>query len=63
MKAIVDADACIACELCVNVCPEVFAVGPDGKAIAKVDPVPPEFEAGAQDAAAQCPVECIKIEK
>lgn len=34
----------------------------DDKAIAYVDPVPPEVEAACQEAAESCPVSCIAME-
>jgi ferredoxin len=61
MKATVDPELCIGCGLCPEICPQVFEM-PDDKARAKVDPVPPEFEDDARDAAQQCPSEAIKIE-
>jgi len=39
MKAKVDPDLCIGCELCVNLCPEVFRME-DGKAVAFTTVVP-----------------------
>jgi ferredoxin len=61
MKAIVDKDACLGCGVCAEGCPEVFEMI-DDKAVAKVDPVPPEHEKACRDAGEQCPVEAIKIE-
>lgn len=61
MKAIVDADTCTGCELCVDTCPEVFEMD-DDKAKVKVDPVPPEVEESCREAADDCPVEAITIE-
>jgi ferredoxin len=59
MKAIVK-DTCIACGLCIEICPEVFQMGPQ---IAEViaDPIPQEAEETAQQAATDCPVEAIEI--
>ena len=62
MKAIVDKDLCIECGLCHDLCPEVFQIGDDGKAIAKADEIPDEVKASCRDAAQQCPTEAIKIE-
>lgn len=59
MKATVD-ESCIACELCVSVCPEVFEMG-DGIAVVKADPVPADAEASAREAAESCPVDAIAI--
>lgn len=61
MKAIVDKEACIGCGLCPSVCPDVYKMGADDKAVVYVDPVPPKFEGCAQEAAEQCPVTAIKI--
>lgn len=61
MKATVDSSSCTGCELCVDTCPAVFEMA-DGVARAKVSPVPAAEEAACKDAAASCPVECIKIE-
>ena len=61
MKATVDKDMCIGCGLCVDVCPQVFSMEQDGKAVAKDTLVPPDTEASCRDAAQQCPVEAIKI--
>lgn len=61
MKALVDQDTCIGCELCVETCPEVFRMEGD-KAIAYTNPVPPEVEATAQKATDDCPVTAITIE-
>jgi len=59
VKATVD-DSCIACELCVSTCPEVFEMG-DAIAVVKADPVPPAAEASCRDAADACPVDAITI--
>lgn len=60
MKATVD-DSCIACGLCIEMCPEVFEMGDDNIAKVKKDPVPPEQEETCKEAAAACPVEAIKV--
>lgn len=54
-------DSCTACGLCVDTCPGVFDMADD---VAEViaDPVPAEFEALAQQAADECPVEAIIVE-
>lgn len=54
-------DSCTACGLCVDTCPDVFDMG-DELAEVIADPVPPQFEASAQQAADECPVEAIIVE-
>lgn len=61
MRAIVDPQICISCELCTQICPEVFKMEGD-KAVAYVDPIPVEREYSCKDAADSCPVNAIKIE-
>lgn len=61
MKATVT-DECIGCELCVNVCPEVFEMG-DSLAEVKTDPVPPDAEDKAREAAEGCPTDAIVLEE
>ena len=62
MKAIVDEDACTGCAACQDVCPEVFDMNEDEIAIVKVEPIPAEHEAAAEEAAESCPVEAITLE-
>ncbi len=62
MKATVDPDLCTGCELCVETCPDVFEMNNDAVAQAKVDVVPADAEACAQEAAEDCPAEAITIE-
>jgi ferredoxin len=60
MKARVDTGLCIGCELCVQLCPEVFRM--EGEfAAAIAGGVPPEHEKAARQAAGDCPVEAIAI--
>jgi ferredoxin len=61
MKASIDPDLCSGCELCVQTCPEVFEMQGD-VAVVKVDPIPDELQASAQEATDDCPVEAIKME-
>ena len=61
MKARVDQDSCISCQLCVSVCPKVFTMDSDDKAEAVEEELSPELEECAKEAAAQCPVEAITV--
>ena len=62
MKATVDPDLCIGCELCVDTCPEVFEMNDDDLAVVIVDEIPADAEDTAQEAADDCPSEAIIIE-
>jgi ferredoxin len=62
-KVVVE-DTCIACEACVDVCPDVFEMG-DDIAVVKSDVDEAKMEAnedGIVEAAEQCPVDAIKYE-
>ena len=60
MKAIVDADACTGCGLCVATCPEVFDMNDDDDlAIVIADPVPAAAEDTCQEAAEGCNLEIL----
>ena len=54
-------DTCTACGLCVETCPEVFAMG-DDMAEVLVDQVPAEHKETTQQAADECPAEAIIVE-
>ncbi len=62
MKAIVDPDECTGCELCVDICPDVFEMKGD-LAVAKVEEVQSGAEESCRQSAEDCPVEAIKIDK
>lgn len=61
MKAIVDAELCVGCGLCVSTCPDVFEMEED-KAIVKGNTVPADKEEMCKQAKDECPVEAIIIE-
>jgi len=61
MKAKIDRDGCIACELCANTCPEVFRMADDGLAEVHVDEVPKEVEDTAKECEENCPVSVIHV--
>jgi ferredoxin len=61
MKAVVDADLCTGCELCVDTCPDVFEME-DDVAIVIADPVPGDAEDDTTEAAESCPAEAITVE-
>ncbi len=61
MKAIVDQETCIGCELCPTICPEVFQMGDDGLAHTIMDRIPADLQNTAKEAAESCPVQAIKI--
>ena len=43
MKAYVDKDTCIGCGLCPEICPEIFKMEDDGKAVASKNEVARKF--------------------
>lgn len=62
-KVYVDKDLCIGCGLCADQCPNVFALDDDGKAeVTSQEAANAEIQC-AQDAAATCPTEAIKVEE
>jgi ferredoxin len=63
MKATVDADTCIGCGLCPDICPEVFKLNDENIAEVIADPVPSEASDAAKEACDSCPVNAISIEE
>jgi ferredoxin len=61
MKAVVNAEACVGCGLCANMCAEVFLME-DDKAIVIGNSIADEMVDSAKEAATSCPVEAIVIE-
>jgi ferredoxin len=61
MRVTVDEEACIACGLCAETCPEVFELK-DDKVIVKMEEVPEELVESCREAAEECPVEAIQVE-
>lgn len=62
MKTKVDENTCTGCGLCVDTCPEVFAMD-DSVAKVIMAEVPKKAEAACREAADNCPVEAIAIEE
>lgn len=60
MKAFVDKSGCIACGMCVSICPDAFQIGSDGLAEVYIEPVP--SETSALEARNNCPVSVISVE-
>ena len=61
-KANVDKDMCIGCGACTGICPTVFALDDEGKAVSQVEEVSADDEASAEEAAASCPVSAITVD-
>ncbi len=62
MTTRVDDQACTACGLCVDTCPEVFQMGEDEEvAVVIGEAVPPAAEETCRQAAEECPTDAITI--
>lgn len=56
----IDVEECLACESCVELCPEIFEIdGTEGKAVVLRE-VNEDEEEMVQDAIDTCPTECIE---
>ncbi|HPJ01760.1 MAG TPA: ferredoxin [Candidatus Limiplasma sp.] len=61
MKASIDRSGCIGCELCAEVCPDVFRMADDGLAEVYVDEVPASLVDKAREAEENCPASVITV--
>ena len=61
MKVRVDADICIGCETCVDICPEIFEMR-DDIAIIKEENIPADLQDSCRKAADICAVDAIIID-
>ena len=61
MKAFIDRNDCISCELCVETCPEVFQMAADDHAEVYVDEVPSKAEDATLEAQGNCPASVITV--
>jgi ferredoxin len=61
MKVKVDAETCVGCGECVDICSEVFEMD-DDVAVTKIEDVPAELQDSCREAAEECPVEAIIVE-
>ncbi|MGL5313876.1 MAG: ferredoxin [Peptostreptococcaceae bacterium] len=61
MKAKVDKDTCVGCATCPGICPEIFSMDDDGKAVAKSEEIPENLQSSAEEARDSCPVSAIDI--
>jgi ferredoxin len=63
MKASVDQDLCIGCELCVDTCPEAFRMGDDNLSHPTREEFGEDLYGCIREAADVCPVTAISIEE
>jgi len=61
MKGFVDKDTCLGCGICPGICPEIFAMDDDGKAMASNKEITKELLESAKEAEMQCPVSAITL--
>lgn len=62
MKGFVDKDLCIGCGLCPSICPEVFRMDDDDKAVAQDEEISDDVIDSAKEAESECPVDAITVE-
>lgn len=56
-------EKCIGCTLCAAVCPSVYKMDDEDKAIVILEDVPADLADEVRDAADGCPTEAIEIEE
>lgn len=61
MKAVVDKNTCIGCGICVDICPEIFEIDPQGLSESMVVEVSSYYLPDAMNATSACPVNAIKL--
>ena len=62
MKVFVDKNGCIACGMCVSICPDAFRIGSDGLAEVYIDQIPETLKESTLEARDSCPVLVITAE-
>ncbi len=62
MRISVDKVLCVGCEKCVRMCPEVFQMESEFVVVV-TESVPPELQKACREAAENCPVTAIIIER
>ncbi len=62
MKATVNTRACNGCTICNITCPEIFAIGDNGKAQVRMGLVPHNYGDICIEAADECPMNAIQVE-
>mgnify|MGYP001069333056 CR=1 FL=1 len=61
MRVKVDRELCSGDAICSELCPEVFEMDDEEKAVVIVDVVPEDAEDACRDAVDSCPEGCIEI--
>lgn len=62
MKVTVDETLCSGCGVCEEMAPDVFEMNDSGVVGVKINPVPDDLQASAQEAADGCPSGAITVE-
>jgi ferredoxin len=60
MKLFVDQDLCIACGVCISICPDVFDWNDAGNADAIEEEIPENLLEDAKEAMDSCPTDAIQ---